>query len=140
MDKQKTRILDFIKKQNVCVLSTVTKDNKPESAVIEFGEIDNLEIIFDTISTYRKYQNLRHNQNVSVAIGLDSEVTIQYEGLAVELIGNDTKKYKESYWKKNPKAQKWENHPNIRFFKIIPKWIRYSDLSKKPWEVFEVTF
>jgi general stress protein 26 len=140
MDNQKARILDFIKKQKVCVLSTVTKDNRSESAVIEFGEMDNLEIVFDTIETYRKYDNLLHNRNVSVAIGLDSEVTIQYEGEATELIGDAAKAYKESYWKKNPKAQKWENSPGIKFFRIVPKWIRYADLSKRPWEIFEVSF
>ena len=140
MNKQKTKILNFIKKQKVCVLSTVTKSHKPESAVIEFGETNNLEIVFDTITTYRKYKNLQHNPNVAVAIGLDSDIIIQYEGKAIELVGTAAKKYKESYWKKNPKAQKWESCPGIKFFKIVPKWIRYSDLSKKKWEVFEVKF
>jgi general stress protein 26 len=140
MNENKTKILNFIKAQKICVLSTLSPDGKPESAVIEFGETDNLEIIFDTVETYRKYKNLSNNSNVAVVIGWDKDITVQYEGKAIELVGDDAKEYKELFWKKNPKAQKWENYPGIKFFKIIPKWIKYSDLSKNPWEVFEISF
>ena len=52
---EKEKVLNFIKGERLAVLSTVTPDNKSESAVLEFGETDNLEIIFDTFHTYRKY-------------------------------------------------------------------------------------
>lgn len=139
MDKDKKKIiLDFIKKHKICVLSTIHKDGSPESAVVEFGESAELEIIFDTLKTYRKYKNLKENPKVAVVIGWDENVTVQYEGEASELKGEEVERYKKFYFDKNPEAQRWENDEGITYFRIIPKWIRYSDLRVHPWEVFEL--
>jgi len=136
---QKKIILDFIKKQRLAVISTVGIDSKPESAVLEFGETEKLEIIFDTFSTSRKYKNLQTNKNVSLVIGWDENITVQYEGVAEEVRGKEAKEYQQIYWNKNPKAQRWESREDITYFKVMPKWIRYSDLRKEPWEVFEIS-
>lgn len=138
IDDKKKIIFDFIKKHKICVLSTIHKDGSPESAVVEFGESADLEIIFDTLKTYRKYKNLKENPKVAVVIGWDENITVQYEGEASELIGEEVERYKKFYFYKNPEAQRWENDEGITYFRIIPKWIRYSDLRVHPWEVFEL--
>lgn len=142
MDKEETKqlILGFVKKEKLAVLSTVTKNNLPEAAVIEFGEKDNLELIFDTLETNRKYKNLGSNKNVAFVIGWDEDITVQYEGEARELFGEELQEYKEEYFKKNPHAKKWENVPGIKYFKVTPKWVRYSNVSKHPWEIHEISF
>lgn len=137
MNKQQI-ILNFIKKQKLAVISTVG-NNKPESAVLEFGETDELELIFDTFVTSRKYKNLQINKNISFVIGWDENITVQYEGLAEKIKGEAGEKYKEAYWAKNPEAQRWASNKDITYFKVTPKWIRYSDLNKNPWDVFEIT-
>ena len=133
-------ILNFIKGEKLAVISTVGHDSKPESAVLEFGESNDLELIFDTFKTSRKYKNLQHNKNVSFVIGWDDNITVQYEGVAQELTGEDLKTYQQLYWSKNPKAQRWESREGITYFKVIPKWIRYSDLNHNPWLIKEVSF
>lgn len=45
MTDQKKIILDFIKKHSLAVISTVDPEGNPESAVLEFSETDNLELI-----------------------------------------------------------------------------------------------
>ena len=137
MDRKQV-ILDFIKKQKLAVISTVGIDNKPESAVLEFGETEELELIFDTLTSSRKYKNLHTNKNVSFVVGWDENITVQYEGVAEEVKGEDAKRYQQTYWNKNPKAQRWESREGITYFKVAPKWIRYSDLNKNPWDVFEI--
>lgn len=136
----KKDILDFIRKHKLAVLSTVTPDNKSQSAVLEFGETDDLKLIFDMFTSSRKYKNLQKNKNVSVVIGWDDNITVQYEGLAEELQGEKAKKYKEAYWKKNPQAKRWEKREGITYVKVTPKWIRYSDLNYHPWRIFEFSF
>lgn len=136
MDKKQT-ILEFIKRHDLGVIATTDSD-KPEAAVIEYGETENLELIFDAFVSSRKYQNLIKNPKTAFVIGWDENITVQYEGEARELKGEDLNKYKEIYFKKNPRAKKWEGREGIVYFKIIPKWIRYSDLNKDPWEVFEI--
>lgn len=138
MDNKKI-ILNFLKNQPLAVISTVD-GNKPESAVLEFGQNDNLELIFDTFTSSRKYKNLQNNKQVSFVIGWDENITVQYEGLAEELTGKDIKLYQELYWEKNKDAKRWEKREGITYFKVVPTWIRYSNLNKDPWDVFEITF
>lgn len=137
MDKNK--VLDFIKKQKLAVLSTIGSI-APESSVLEFGETNNLEIIIDMFDSSRKYKNLQTNPNVSLVIGWDENITVQYEGVASELFGEEKEKYQKIYWEKNPEAKRWATRERIVYFKISPKWIRYSDLNSHPWKIFEFNF
>lgn len=133
-------IRDFIKQQRIAVLSTVNSQGNPQSAVLEFGETDELEIIFDTFSSARKYKNLKQSNNVSLVIGWDNNITIQYEGEATELKDKELERYKKEYFRENPEAQRWESKKGMTYFKVRPTWIRYSDLNKSPWKIFEITF
>lgn len=135
-DTKKRIIRDLINQNKLAVLSTVTSENKSESAVVEISARENLELIFDTLLTFRKYKNLKNNRHVSVVIGLEP-ATIQYEGIAAELEDKELEECKQIHFQKFPEAIKFEKL-GIRFFKIIPKWIRYTNVSKQPWEVFEV--
>lgn len=137
-DKKKI-ILDFIKKHTLAVISTVGADHKPESAVLEFGETDELELIFDTFKSSRKYKKLQTNTYVAFVIGWDDDITVQYEGIAGEVVGEQASKYKKAYWAKNPKAERWESREGITYFKVTPTWIRYSDLTVDPWNIIEIT-
>lgn len=143
-EDKKSLILDFVKKHTLAVISTVSAEGLPEAAVIEYGETDNLELIFDTFDTSRKYKNLQKNNKAAIVIGWDENITVQYEGEVFEMSGEEIGKYKEAYFVKNPHAKKWENHEEIKYFKVIPRWIRYSDLNKlvhdqvPPWEFFEI--
>jgi len=139
MDKKQIA-LDFIKKQLLGVLATTTPESKPEAAVIEFGETDDFELVFDTSITYRKYNNLKNNPNIAFVVGGEKNISIQLEGLAKELTEEESAKYKQSYFKKNPDAQKWEKLPDTRWFKIMPHWLRYRDYNSHPTTVWELEF
>ena len=54
----------FIKPHKLAVVSTLSKDNKPEAALVGFAVSEDLEIVFDTVKTSRKYQNLTLGPNV----------------------------------------------------------------------------
>ena len=115
----------------MAVVSTLSKDNKPEAALVGFAISKDLEIVFDTVKTSRKYRNLSQNPLVAVVIGWDNETTMQYEGIATELTDADAEYYKEIYFEAYPdgreRAKTWLH---IVHFKITPKWIRYSDFNE----------
>jgi len=138
-DKEKRQIiLDFMKRHNLGVISTADLNARPEAAVVEFGETNKLELIFDAFNQSKKCRNIEENNKVAFVIGWDENITVQYEGEASELKGDELKTYKERYFEKNPRAKKWEGRKGISYFKIVPHWIRYSDLNKNPWEIFEI--
>src|SRR5690606_27178399 len=118
MDKKK-KILDFISKEKLAVIATVDiENNRPESAVLEFGQSDTLEIIFDTFISSRKYKNLQANKNVSFVIGWEENITVQYEGVAKELVGEEKSRYQQLYWSKNPEAERWAERDGIAYFRV----------------------
>src|SRR3989338_3692318 len=123
----KKEILEFGQQHDLCVLSTVSPANTPESAVIKCAISEKFEIIFNTYNTYRKYKNMEQNQKVAVVIGGEKGITVQYEGKAQELSGKELEKYKDIFHQKHSKSN-WHTHPETRFFKITPAWLRYSDV------------
>ena len=139
--EEKKIIYDFIHKCKIAVVSTIDENNTPESAVVEFAETEDLEIIFDTLHpSYRKYKNLKNNPAVSFVIGWDEGKTVQYEGLAQEILGAEKENAKLIYFKKNPEAEKWDKNPEIKYFKVTPNWARYSDYSQKPYKIIVLNF
>jgi len=127
----KDLIYQFINGRKLGVVSTINPDNKPEAAVVGIAVSQSLEIIFDTVTTSRKYQNILHNPHVAFAIGWDNEITVQFEGIAEVLDdSSEADKLREIYYKTYPdgreRAATWTDLVHI---KVIPKWIRYSDFN-----------
>ena len=127
----KNFIYNFIKQYNLAVISTCATEQMPQAALIGFAISENLEIIFDTVKTSRKYQNLLQNPSVALVIGWDNETTLQYEGIAEELKGDDAGSYKELYYETYPDGrERSKTWPDIVHFKITPAWIRYSNYNE----------
>src|SRR3989344_3702571 len=142
IQEAKKRIMYFMQANILTIISTVDiSANKPESAVIAFAQKDNFELIFGTPNTTRKYRNLQKNPNVSFVIGWDSDTgTVQYEGIAKELFGKESKLHSSVLVSKNPRSQKFVNREYQRYFLVKPTWIRILDMTKNPDETFEISF
>ena len=138
MSEQRDKLKNFVQQQGLMVLSTVAVDGKPESATLECALTDDLEIIFDTFHHFRKYENLLARPNVSAVFGWRDDITVQYEGRAEELSGKLLEYYQGFYLRKIPSARKFAEMPDISWFRVTPKWARYTDVSLDPWETFEL--
>jgi uncharacterized pyridoxamine 5'-phosphate oxidase family protein len=126
-DKQ--TILDFLHDHPLAVISTAS-NNKPQSAVVAFAELDSLELIFETFIGTRKYKNLQKNNWVSLAIGWNPKmhITVQYEGTASEVGEKEVEEYIKVFLAKDtPCTEEFLRHGHGKLFKVKPKWIRYSD-------------
>ncbi len=139
MDEQ-AFVWSFIKKHSLAVLATTDGQGNPEAAVLAFAETEPFELIFNTSNTTRKYQNLRTNPRVAVVIGWDYGQTVQYEGQARELKGEEATKYKEIFYAKHPDSRRYEQKPDERHFAITPRWLRNSDINQEPPTMIELMF
>lgn len=132
-------IYSFIREHKLAVISTLSNAGTPEAALVGIGISNNLEIVFDTIKTSRKYLNLLRNPKVAVVIGWDNETTVQYEGTATELSGEHADYFKEIYFTAYPDGRERDKTwPDIVHFKITPQWIRYSNYNE-PVTIGEMT-
>jgi general stress protein 26 len=137
----KDLVYQFINQQKLGVVSTINAENKPEAALVGIAVSINLEIIFDTLKTSRKYQYILNNPNVAVVAGWEQEITVQYEGVA-EMLGSDIESdnLREVYFSAYPDGPgRAANWPGLVHVKVSPKWIRYSNFNE-PQVIEELVF
>jgi len=130
----------FMNGERSAVLTAATADGKPQAALMGFAVTRELEIVFDTVRSSRKYANLKDNPQVAWVIGCTTEVTVQYEGRTEELEGADLAKYKEVYFAKFTDGPERESWPGISYFVVRPKWGRYCDYNPGSRKIEEKEF
>ncbi len=133
-------LYNFIKDRKLAVLATVSKSGFPESSVMGIAITKELEIICSSFNSSRKFQNLKANSKASLVIGWEKGKTVQYEGVAKEVLEKDLDDVLELYLKRVFSIAKYVPREFGVIYKIKPKWIRYSDLGVEPWERFDVKF
>lgn len=138
--KTHDQIYEFMNSYQLGALSTVNNNSLPEVAIIGFGQTKDLELVFGTDSTSRKYKNLQQNPRVAFAIGGITPETIQYEGVAREILPSELAIIRDNYWRKTPRAEAYHKNPTQRYFMVMPTWIRYTDVRATPWDITELPF
>jgi pyridoxine/pyridoxamine 5'-phosphate oxidase len=133
------KLAEFIASCDLAVVSCLSPQGAPQSAVVAIAVTAELEIVFDTVTSSRKYGNLKVRGECSITMWT-GEVTVQYEGLAEEPAGADLDRYKEAYFKKRPDGRDRQTWPGIAYFVVRPKWIRYSDFNARPRLIEEFSF
>ena len=129
----------FMVRHRYGVVSSISGDGTPQSALVGIAISPDLEIIFDTVKSSRKYPNLITRHNCSFVVGWAGEQTVQFEGIAIEPNGPDLKRYQEIYFTVCPEGRAHLNWPYIAYFVVRPRWIRYSDYDQTPPVIEEVT-
>jgi pyridoxine/pyridoxamine 5'-phosphate oxidase len=122
------------------VAGSISTDGAPQSALVGIAVTEDLEIVFDTLNTTRKYRNLVSNSKASVVVGWEGETTAQFEGEAFLPEGEELARYKEVYFSKWPDGVDRQNWPGLVYFVVRPRWIRFSDFDQRPPRVEEMVF
>ncbi len=82
-----SELLAFIRAQKWAVQSSVSESGAPQAAVIGVAVTNELELVFDTLESTRKCENLRRDPRIALVIGWDDAQTVQLEGVADEPTG-----------------------------------------------------
>ncbi len=83
---------------------------------------------------------LQKNPAMACVIGCTTEVTVQYEGVAQELEGEDLVKYKKTYFSAFPDGPGRVSWPGITYFVVRPKRVRYCDYDPGKRRIAEMEF
>ena len=132
----------FLVQHRLSVLGSICAEGNPQSALVGIAVTPELEIVFDTVKSSRKYPNLIQNPKCSFTIGGwgAGEQTVQYEGEARELTSPELERYQEIYFKVWPECLAHMSWPGIVYFAVRPTWIRYSDYDQNPLLIQEFSF
>jgi pyridoxine/pyridoxamine 5'-phosphate oxidase len=125
-------VYSFMTQHRYGVVSSTGQDGTPQSALVGIATSPELQIIFDTVKSSRKYPNLIARPACSFVVGWSREQTVQLEGVAEEPQGAELQRCQEIYftaWPDGPARMAW---PGITYFVVRPRWIRYSDFDQRP--------
>ncbi len=133
-------LLEFLRQHRLAVQASVSATSDPQAAVVGYAVTDEFEIIFDTLESTRKAQNLRQNPKLALVIGgliPGDERTVQYEGIADEPSGEDLERLKNLYYDVYPDGPSRLSWPGLIYVRVRPTWVRYSDYNLDPPEIVE---
>ncbi len=148
MDKEiKDKVIAFLglEASRLGVVSTVSAENKPESALVYFAFDENLNIYFATKDSSRKYKNILQNKNVAFVMAtVNPPQTLQLEGVASvhnniedqkhlfqELVGLASSKHFSAPISQQPDG-------GLQFIKISPTWVQFGNFEvRKHSDTFE---
>ena len=136
---EKAALYSFMTQHRYGVVSSISANGTPQSALVGIATTPELEIVFDTVKTSRKYPNLIDRPSCSFVVGWSGEQTIQFEGIAAEPTGSELKHYQQIYFDAWPEGITHTSWPGIAYFVVRPKWIRYSDYDQRPPLIEELT-
>jgi hypothetical protein len=125
-------LLSFMANQRYGVVSSLSADGFPQSALVGIAVTARFEIIFDTLRSTRKYRNLTSTSACSVVLGFPGERTLQYEGLAFEPKGEERARFQEAYFKTWPDGRNRASWNGMTYMVLRPAWIRFSDFDRQP--------
>jgi general stress protein 26 len=134
------QLLDFLRQHRVAVEASTSAAGAPQAAIIGVAITDTFEIIFDTVESTRKAQNLRQNPKIAFVIGgwgPDDQKTVQFEGVADEPAGAESERLKTIYYAVYPDGPSRLAWPGLIYVRVRPTWIRYSNYSVDPAEIVE---
>lgn len=119
-------LLTFLRNHRHCVEASVAARGGPQAAVVGYAVSDRMELIFDTLASTRKAQNLRRDPRIAVVVW-SGEQTLQLEGVADEPTGEDLLRLKRIYLAAFPDGVERESWPGISYVRVRPNWARFSD-------------
>jgi hypothetical protein len=128
----KSGVHQFLSRQTLGVVGSISLEGTAQAALVGIAVTRELEIIFDTVSSSRKFRNLMNNPRCSFVVGWTGEITVQFEGVAFQPQGAELARYQKIYfatWPNGPARLSW---PGIAYLVVRPRWIRYSDFDQNP--------
>jgi general stress protein 26 len=137
----RAELLGFMRASRFAVEASVSEEGAPQAAVIGIAVTDQFELVFDTLESTRKAQNLRRNPRIALAIGGagdGQERTVQLEGVADEPTGGDRQRLQQVYFAQFPDDPSRLGWVGLIYVRVRPTWLRHSDFRRDPPEIVEL--
>lgn len=132
----------------LATLATIAANGAPAAALVGVATSEQLELVFDTLDTTRKFRNVLRESRVAVVFGKagaytpgkHDERTLQYEGNADVPSREELKRVQEEiYFKQFPDGRARLKWAHITYVRVRPTWIRYTDYNANPPEIVELS-
>jgi len=128
-------VLDFLRLHRYAVEGSVHANGSPQAALVGFVVNDRMEFFFDSFDSTRKVANLHADKRIALVVGghtIGDERTVQIEGTADHPDGEELLEFQRQYFAILPDGRRRSKLPGITYFRVRPRWLRYSDYNVTP--------
>lgn len=135
MPVTKSMVLDYLRLHRYGVEASMGAEGAPEAALVGFVVNDRFEFFFDSFDSTHKVANLRKDPRIALVIGghtIGDERTVQVEGVVDVPSGDELLEYQKHYFAILPDGRRRSKLPGITYFRVRPRWLRYSDYNVTP--------
>lgn len=134
-------LLLFLRRHRLAVQSSAARSGGVQAAVVGIAVSDDFEIVFDTLESTRKANNLATDPRIAFVIGGSlegEEQTVQYEGIADRPSGGELQAVREIYFGTWPDGRDRLQWPGLIHIRVRPTWLRFSDFLIDPPTIVEL--
>lgn len=131
-------LVAFVQRHAQAAIATVGADGVARSAVVEVAITEAAEIIFDTSVRDRDYQDILRTPQVAIVVGEHEPVTVQSEGTADVLAGDDLDRCLRVFFQQCPAGRGRARDPDIAYIRIRPLWVRLNDYRPESYGMQEI--
>jgi hypothetical protein len=144
----RNELVKFMRTHPLVTAATISPNGAPSAALLGVAASDELELVFDTVDTSRKFRNVQRDGRIAVVFGAaggyksgsHDERTLQYEGIADVPSGEELERVRETiYFKQFPDGRERMQWPHIAYVRVRPTWMRYSNYNVSPPEIAELS-
>lgn len=136
----RVELVEFLRQVPLLTAASISPEGAPQAAMLGVAVGDDLEIVFDTLDTTRKFRNLSRDPRIALVFGKaggytfgkNDERTLQYEGLAEIPVSRELERAQALYFGLFPEGRDRLKWPHITYVRARPTWIRFSDYNKNP--------
>jgi hypothetical protein len=131
----RTELVALLRRFPLAVVASV-HEGAPQAAIVGIAVGDELELVFDTLTSSRKFRNLTSEPRVALVMG-EGEVTVQLEGQADVPTGDELLRVQTIYYAADPGGRERASWPDITWIRVRPTWLRVSDFNESPPKIEE---
>ena len=130
-------LIEFVRHRGLAVVATRDAAGTPEAALVGIAATDRAELVFDTSVRSRKCVNLKAFPRVAVVIGWDDEVSVQGEGVAEVVTGQERDRCLSAYLEQYPDGRERAADPEIVLVRVRLDWVRHCDYRPESFGIVE---
>jgi pyridoxine/pyridoxamine 5'-phosphate oxidase len=120
-------LVAFVRRRGQAVVATRGPDGAPQVTSVGIAVTAEAEFVFELSIHSREHQNIRAFPLVGMVIGGDEEVTLQFEGSAERLDGDERDRCLRAYFQQHPLGRDRSQASYITYVRVRPGILRLSD-------------
>lgn len=134
----RAELVAFVRRRGLAVVATRGPDGAPRAGEVGVAITDDAEFVFETAVNSLRYDDIAKFAQVALVVGGEEPVTVQSEGIADVLTGDERDRCLRVYLQQFPDSRERALDPDVAHLRIRSAWVRLNDTRPESYGVQEI--